>query len=232
MTKAVAVIPARGGSKRLPRKNIADFMGKPMLAWPVEAALKSGVFSDVMVSSEDGEIGAVAEKYGALFIRRPPELATDEVDELDAYRHVIDLLTEDKKRPDYFCGLYATAVFLQPEDFVQSLRAMEVAPRPDVVMGVSGYPVHPYKSLIMNEIGYLQPMFPVENEWCSQRYPKAVASNGTFYWFRTESFLRNQTYYPERLSGYELPLERAVDIDTPEDYERAQQIARIILGKG
>lgn len=226
MKKAVAIIPARGGSKRIPRKNIKPFMGKPMIAWPIESALKSGAFSSVVVSTDDGEIGAIAQKYGARFIKRPPELATDEIDELPAYLHVLDILKGEGVEPDYFCGVYATAVLVAPQDFAQSFRVIDSPPEADVVMGVSGYPIHPYKALLSGKDGYLDMMFPVECDWRSQLYPKVVASNGTFYWFRTSSFRKAPNYYPERLRGYELPPQRAVDMDTEEDFKWAESIAR------
>ena len=227
MTKAIAIIPARGGSKRLPRKNIKPFMGKPMIAWPIESALESGAFSSVIVSSDDDEIGAVAQKYGARFVKRPPELATDEVHESLAYLHVLDVLKSEDAEPEFFCGLYATAVLVLPKDLKESFGVMESPVPADVVMGVSSYPIHPYKALLTNAEGYQEMMFPVECKWRSQLYPKVVASNGTFYWFRTSSFRVIPTYYPKRLCYYELPPERAVDMDTEEDFKWAETLAKM-----
>ena len=211
----IAIIPARGGSKRLPRKNVLLVRGRPMIGWTIETALKSGIFDSVIVSSEDDEIGEIATKEGAGFIKRPQEFATDSAHEHDAYRHVLGKI---EKSPEFFCALYPTAALLLPEDIKGAYKAL-LEKKADVVMGVSTYPIHPFKSLEEGADGYLKMVYP---EWCkkqSQTYPHYVASNGTLYFFRTESFLASPDYYPEKLAAYEIPLERAVDVDTPEDYK-------------
>jgi CMP-N-acetylneuraminic acid synthetase len=90
-------------------------------------------------------------------------------------------------------------------------------------MSVSGYDIHPYKALFQDERGYWRMMFPKECKMRSQHYPNVVASNGTFCWFKTQSFYRNPTYYPDTLQTYEIPSARAIDIDTQDDYEIAQK---------
>lgn len=216
--KPVAILPARGGSKRLPRKNILPVAGRPMIGWTIETCLKSNVFDSVIVSSEDEEIKKVAIEEGARVISRPPEFATDTVHEFLAYRHVLDTLAGEGEQPEYFCGVYPTAIALLPEDLAGGYKKI-VDDRADVVIGVSTYDIHPYKALEKSANGYLQPVYP---EWCpkqSQTFPHYVASNGTFYFHRTAYFLNHPTYYPEKLGGYEIPAERAVDVDTPEDYK-------------
>lgn len=112
---AICIIPARGGSKRLPRKNIIDFHGKPIIAYSIEAARESGVFQEVCVSSDDDEILAIALQYGAVALKRPPELARDDVDEVGTYLSVLkDYRDVNRASFKYFCGLYATAPFLTP----------------------------------------------------------------------------------------------------------------------
>lgn len=224
----IAIIPARGGSKRLPRKNILPFMGRPMISHPIDAAKKSDVFDAVVVSSDDDEINAIAEESGARIIIRPDDLATDEVHELDAVKHVLQTLREtDNVSPELFCVIYPTAVLIRPEDFQKSVRLFYEGSRPDVVMSVSSFNYHPYKALKENDEGYLEMLFPEECKMRSQLYPHLVASNGTFYWFDADSFDKNPTYYAERLKAYELPYERAPDIDTEEDYENLKVLANI-----
>ena len=229
MSKAIAIIPARGGSKRLPGKNILPFLGRPMISYPIEAARKSGVFDKVIVSTDDDKIAAIAKQSGAESIMRPDELATDEAHELDAARHVLQQLKDREGfEPDAFCLIYATAVFLQPQDFIQSMALLGKPVESDVVMCVSGFNYHPYKTLVKNERGYLEMLFPKECQMRSQFYPHAVASNGTMYWLRTMAFLENdkKSYYVDRLTAYEIPFERAIDIDTAEDFSRAEDVAR------
>lgn len=222
--KTAAIIPARGGSKRIPRKNIAPLGGLPMLAHPVKACLVAGIFDQVIVSTEDAEIAAVAEKHGARAVARPPELASDSAEETDAYVQVLDVLAAEGAKPDFFCAVYPTAVFVTPDDLRDSYEKMRNSGA-DVLMGVSSYSIHPFKALKENGHGFLTMVYPEQCLQRSQAYPHYVASNGTFYWFRTEGFLESPTYYPEKLVGYELPRDRAVDIDTKEDYEWACLLA-------
>lgn len=225
--KAVAIIPARGGSKRLPRKNILPLAGKPMISYPIKTALASGLFESVIVSTEDTEISEIAREYGAQVISRPPEFSTDEAHELDACLHVLDTLKDEGSEPEAFCVLYPTAAFLIADDLIHSMERLNQKPAADVVMGVSAYDIHPYKALVTSPEGYLEPMFPKECRMRSQFYPHLMASNGTFCWLRTSAFHDNPTYYTKRLKPYEMPLDRAVDIDTKEDYERAQRLFAI-----
>ncbi|MAH06455.1 MAG: pseudaminic acid cytidylyltransferase [Alphaproteobacteria bacterium] len=222
--KSIAIIPARGGSKRIPRKNIYNICGKPMLAWPIEQAIKSKLFSAVIVSTDDTEIAQVAEQYGARAIMRPAELATDTAEEIDAYEHVLQTLHNERKiYPKYFCGVYPTAILIKDEDLIAGFEKFSDN-NADVVMSVSEYAIHPYKALVRNiETGFLEMVYPVEcNTLRSQEYPLYTASNGTFYWFNVTSFLKEKNYYPERLDQYILPRTRAVDVDVLEDLDIAQ----------
>lgn len=229
--RPIAILPARGGSKRIPRKNIVPVGGKPMIVWAIETAKASGLFGRVVVSTEDEEIAAIARGAGAEVLARPPELATDTAAETDAYAQVLEVLeARTGERPPYFCGIYPTALLLEPRDLRDAFaRFGEGA---DVVMGVSEYPIHRFKALQAGPTGYLAPVYPVQNDWRSQDYPMDVASNGTFYWFRTDAFLANRTYYPERLLGYVVPRERAVDLDTPADLRFAELLLRMKRERG
>lgn len=216
--KAVALIPARGGSKRLPRKNVLPVAGNPMIAYPIRTALESGLFEHVVVSTEDVEIARVAREYGAEVHDRSLELAGDEVG-VDGV--CTNFLSEwVGQSPDAFCCIYATAIFVEASDLVKSMAVLEGDDQPGFVMGVSEYPYHPVQALTEKN-GFLEMQWP---EWAgkqSQEYPRYVVSNGTLYWAKWEAFLRTGTFYGEGLKGYLMPRARAVDIDTPEDYEEA-----------
>ena len=220
--KPIAIIPARGGSKRLPRKNILPIMDQPMIHWPIQACLESNVFEQVIVSTEDKEIADLATKSGARVIMRPNELATDTIHEGHAHNHVLDLLSEENINPDYFLVLYATAILVNAQDIIKSDAMMRAPSKPDAVMSMSPYPNHPYKAFIQEEGDFWQPMFPEECKMQTQTYPHALAVNGTFCWVRTSPWQENMHYFPEKFACYEMPLERAIDIDTKEDYERAK----------
>lgn len=217
--RKIAILPARGGSKRLPRKNILPVNGFPMIAYPIRAALLTGIFSDVVVSTEDDEIREISERHGATVAHRPVELSQDKSSVADVCAHVLSL-------PQYhscelFCCIYATALFVKPENIVESMQLLHNEPEADYVMGVSNYNYHPVQAL-RSANGYLSYMWPEYEELKSQDYPELKVSNGTLYWARTENFLRDQTFYGERLKGYEL---EAVDIDTERDYEEAKRVA-------
>ncbi len=216
--KPVAIIPARGGSKRIPRKNIAEVCGKPMIAWPIENALRTGLFERVIVSTDDDAIADIARSYNADVSVRPDELATDTAEEIYAYKHVLEELGDI---PDYFCAIYPTAILLTPDDLTQAFDQFDE--RTDVVMGVSEYALHPYKALQQEDGGFLSMVHPYEcNNLRSQDYPYYVASSGTFYWFKSSSFLQDPNYFPEKLRGHVVPRDRAVDIDVPDDLKLAR----------
>jgi len=214
--KRVAIIPARGGSKRLPRKNVLPILGKPMLAYPVQSALQSQMFDRVIVSTEDAEIEKAAQDAGAEVIKRPQELARDRSTVIQVCKHVLDKLSEQNALPDYFCCIYATAIFLTPEDIKNSFQLFYQKPEPYVVMGVSEFNVHPFKAL-EEKNGFLIPIFPKYVGLQSQLYPEVVASNGTLYWALTDYFKQNLNFHCSMLKGYLIPKLRAIDLDTEED---------------
>ncbi len=118
--RSVAIIPARGGSKRLPRKNILSIEGRPMLTYPVSAALESGTFDDVVVSTEDEEISGIARAAGARVLERPEELAEDRAKVAQVCLHALNELEKEGAPIDKFCCVYATAIFLAREPFARS----------------------------------------------------------------------------------------------------------------
>lgn len=220
--KPIAIIPARGGSKRLPRKNILPVCGLPMISYPIQAALKSGVFSQVIVSTEDAEIAAASKQYGARVVNRPPELATDTAMEIEVYEQVLNEIPADM-----FCTIYATAILLEPEDFISSFAAFQNNDAAQAMMGVSEYPIHPFKAMEADAAGFLTMVHPKECLQRSQTYPRYVASNGTFCWLRSAAYHAEKTYYQKNLMPYVLPLAKAIDIDTAEDLKVAEAFYRM-----
>lgn len=228
---AIAIIPARGGSKRLPRKNIADIGGRPLLSYPVETALESGVFEHVIVSSEDDEILTIADKYGAHALKRPAALATDTVHELEACADILQ--REAFKDYTFFCVIYPAALFITGDDLNKSYAQLQENNQASGVMCVSPFNYHPYKALRSGDEGFLEMMFPDQAVRRSQHYPHLTASNGTFYWLRSDVFLNNSDkgYYQDHMLGYEIPATRAVDIDTPADLEEARLLMTMMKDK-
>lgn len=219
--RPIAIIPARGGSKRIPRKNIVDMNGKPMIAYPIAATLESGIFSDVIVSTEDAEIKEIALSCGAKVSDRPAALATDQAFEINVYEQVLNELPQ---RPAHFCAVYPTSILLTAGTFRDSYAALTADPQTDVLMGVSHYPIHPFKALQTGTDGYLHMIHPKECLQASQTFPEYVASNGTLYWFRTDAYFEYKSYYPPRLKPFVLSQTMAVDIDVPDDLSFARAL--------
>ncbi|MGD8963851.1 MAG: acylneuraminate cytidylyltransferase family protein [Desulfobacterales bacterium] len=224
----VAIIPARGGSKRLPRKNVLPILGEPILSYPIKAALESKLFDSVIVSTEDAEIARAARMSGAQVIHRPAQLAGDRTTVVEVCLQVLEVLENENRRPNFFCCIYATALFIKPDDLRESVKLLDAAPKSDFVMGVTEYNLYPVQALIKNGC-YLMPMWPEYHGTQGQFQPHLVASNGTLYWARVSAFRDGQSFYGKRLKGYFIPKERSVDIDTPEDLKIARMYAAHLL---
>lgn len=209
----VALIPARGGSKRLPRKNILEVGGVPMLAHPILAAHESGLFEHIYVSTEDAEIAKIANQYGAEVIGRPLQIAEDRSTVVEVCIHAL----ESKPDIDLICCLYATAVLLTKETLIAASKLLSDAPEADFVMGVSEYEHPPVQALKPDDNGYLAYQWPEWRGIQSQFHPHLVVSNGTFYWARRHALMEEKTFYGHRLKGFIVPYEQVSDVDTRED---------------
>ena len=225
---AVAIIPARGGSKRLPRKNVLPIFGRPILSYPIKAALESKLFESIIVSTEGEEIAKAARASGARVIERPKELAEDRATVVEVCVHVLEVLEHENRYPNYFCCIYATALFISPSHLQESFRLLRTEPEADFVMGVSEYNLYPVQALIKKD-GYLKQMWPQYHDVQAQFHPQLVASNGTLYWAYVPAFQDVKSFYGRRLKGYFMPKIHSVDINTPEDLKIAQMYAPHLL---
>ncbi|WP_018145938.1 pseudaminic acid cytidylyltransferase [Thioalkalivibrio sp. AKL6] len=218
----VAIIPARGGSKRIPRKNIRSFCGKPMIAWSIEAARASGCFDRVIVSTDDSEIAAVAEEHGAeVPFRRPAELADDHTGTVPVMAHAIEWLQESGERCEAVCCLYATAPFVRPEDLRRGRDVLEAADA-DYAFSVTSYAFPIQRALRINEGGRVAMFHPEYANTRSQDLEEAWHDAGQFYWGRSEAWLSGKPIMTSDAVPVQLPRERVQDIDTLEDWRRAQ----------
>jgi pseudaminic acid cytidylyltransferase len=213
-----ALIPARGGSKRLPRKNILPVAGRPILGHSIELARKSQLFETVFVSTEDREIATIAQSEGARVINRPPELAKDHSTVVEVCLHTL----ESFPHISVLCCIYATAFLLHPETLVESYTLLNDPPPADFVMGVSEFVYPPMQALKIQENGFLKYMWPEWQNIQSQFYPILKVSNGTFYWARRESLIKERTFYGMRLRGFHVPDSQVSDINTSEDLKEAK----------
>jgi len=222
----IAVIPARGGSKRIPRKNIRAFHGQPIIAYSIEAALRSGLFDRVIVSTDDEEIAAVAVEHGAEApFRRPATLADDHTGTNAVARHAIGWFGQQGQPVTEVCCLYATAPFVTPQD-LRDARSL-LGPDLDFVFAATRFRFPVQRALVRNAHGQVEPMFP---QWIgarSQDLPEAVHDAGQFYWGWPAAFLRHDVPFLARAATYELPSHRVQDIDTLEDWTRAELLYRL-----
>ena len=229
--RGVCIIPARGGSKRLPRKNIADFLGRPILTHTVDAARESGVFERVVVSTEDPEIGDVARAAGAEIHERTHGLAGDTARLVDVCLAFLDDEERAGRRWDYFACLLATAPMRNADD-VKRARALIEPGVCDFAMAVTTYPLPPLQALRTNEAGFLRPMFPDMINLRSQETPALFVDNGSTYIALVSAFREERTFYGSRLRGHVMPRERSVDIDEPFDLELARMLAQKLAQGG
>ena len=213
--KILAIIPARGGSKGIPRKNIKPLAGKPLIAWTIEVAFKAQGIDRVIVSTEDKEIALVAKKFGAeVPFMRPLTLAQDDTPGIAPVLHAIERL------PDYDWVL-----LLQPTSPLRSVEDIEgiiqfcrdeAAPSAVTVTQVSKHPFWMYQR---DDQHRLQPLIPNRTEITRrQDLPSAYALNGALYFARTDWLIQNQGFIGSETLGYVMPEERSVDLDTPQDW--------------
>lgn len=218
----VAIIPARGGSKRIPRKNIKPFCGKPMIGWSIEAALASGCFDKVIVSTDDDEIAAVAQAHGAWVpFKRPENLSDDYTGTTDVIKHAAQWLATAGYEIDYLCCLYATAPFIRAEDLRQG-KAMMDASNPDYVFSATTYAFPIQRALKVDEQGQVSMFQPEHFTTRSQDLTEAWHDAGQFYWGTRAAWLEERPIFSSSARLIELPRHRVQDIDTPEDWARAE----------
>jgi len=225
----IAVIPARGGSKRIPRKNIKDFCGKPMIAWSIEAALQSGCFDQVVVSTDDQEIAETAKAFGATVpFMRPAELADDFTGTVSVIQHAIRFFQSGQHTLQEVCCLYPTAPLLLPEFLVQGLQRMQET-QSDFCFSVAGYGHPIQRALKLDERAGVAMFYQEHSLTRSQDLEPAFHDAGQFCWGTAQAFLGGVSPMLSKSSALVLPRHRVVDIDTPEDWQMAEALHKALL---
>jgi len=218
----LAVIPARGGSKRIPRKNIRSFCGEPMIAWSIEAALQSGCFDQVIVSTDDTEIADVARMHGASVpFMRPAELSDDHTGTIPVIGHAIEWFQARGDAPEQVCCIYATAPFVRAEDIQQGLRVLENTDS-DYAFSVTSYAFPIQRAIRITPQGRVEMFHPEHFNTRSQDLEEAYHDAGQFYWGNAGAWLAGKPIFSPYAVPVILPRHRAQDIDTPEDWVRAE----------
>lgn len=221
----VAVIPARGGSKRIPAKNIREFCGKPMIVWSIEAAKLSGCFDRVIVSTDDEDIAAIAREHGAEapFIR-PRGLSGDFVGTTPVMRHAVEWLLANGAHPDFVCCIYATAPFISATRLREGLDSIKCG-NADFVFTVTPFP-YPIQRALKIETGSVQMLDPHFYVTRSQDLQATYHDAGQFYWGTVQAWLKEKPVLHSKALPLILPADEVQDIDTPEDWQRAEWMFR------
>ena len=226
---SVAIIPARGGSKRIPRKNLLPFDGVPMIVRSIRTALDSGLFEQVVVSTDDAEIAELALAHGAQVpFLRPAELADDFTGTAAVIVHALQQLPAF----DYACCVYATAPLLQARFLRQGFELLQQHPDKAFAFSVCsfGFPVQ--RALTLDGQGALTALYPEFRNTRSQDLPEAFQDAGQFYWGRSEAWLRGDVLYSPASLPVLLPRHLVQDIDTLEDWKRAEYLYAALKAGG
>ena len=219
----LAIIPARGGSKRLPRKNVLDLNGKPLIAYSIEAGLDSSYIDKVVVTSDDDEILTISKKYGAVTINRPNELASDIATTFDAIKHTVD----NYEKYDYIVLLQATSPLRDEKHIDEAIELLELK-KADAVVSVCKMDHSPLWSNTLDEslsmVGFLKDEVLKKR---SQDLEKYYRLNGAIYICKVERLLENKGFFlKENIYAYVMDRKSSVDIDEEIDFK----IAEILMG--
>lgn len=224
----LCVIPARGGSKRIPRKNIRDFCGRPIIAWSIEAAFASGCFDRVVVSTDDAEIADVALRYGAdCPFTRPVELSGDYIGTVPVISHAIRWHIENSQAPSKVCCIYATAPFVRADDIRLGLTMLSENPT-DYVVPVTTYAYPIERALRISSMNRITMFEPNNAGIRSQDLMEAWHDAGQFYWGHAKSWLDGKSILDCGSLPLPLPRYRVQDIDSAEDWTRAELMFKVL----
>ena len=218
----IAIIPARGGSKRVPRKNVRDFFGKPMIGWSIEAATRSKLFDHIIVSTDCPEVSSVAESFGASVpFRRPAHLSNDHATTREVMIHAIMELEMSFGKFEHACCIYATSPLLREEDLSRGFELL-VSSGAEFAFSVTRFPHPIQRALRISSNDRVEVFYPTHRSSRSQDLELAYHDAGQFYWGRCEAFKANLPTFSPYSVPVIMPRYRVVDIDTEEDWQMAE----------
>lgn len=224
----IAIIPARGGSKRIPRKNIKLFAGLPIIAHSIKAAQDSGLFDRIIVTTDDKEIANVARTFGAeVPFMRPKELSDDYTATIPVIAHAIETIEQEGTKIDAACCIYATAPFVRPEDIQSAYHAL-IDQNKLYAFPVTTFPFPIFRGVKRSEEGSIEMFWPEHFSTRSQDLPEAYHDVGQFYWGRPEAWLGGLPIFSNAATTIVLPRHLVQDIDTPEDWMRAELMYKVL----
>ena len=218
MSRNICIIPARGGSKRIPRKNIKDFLGKPIIAYSIEMALETELFEEVMVSTDDSEIAEIAESYGAKIpFLRSNETSNDYATTASVIREVVKMYKNIGREFDSVCCLYPTAVLANSADICEGYELLNEV---DIVLPVTEFSFPPLRSFHVNEKGLAEYRYPEHVNTRSQDLEPWYHDAGQWYWYQIKCFEKELEIYERKV--IKLSNTRVQDIDNMDDWRQAE----------
>lgn len=224
----VAIIPARGGSKRIPRKNIKLFNGKPMICWAIEEAQKSKLFDYIFVSTDDNEIKKISEQYGAIvpFIR-PIDISDDHTPTVPVISHAVKEIDTMFKKVDFACCIYPCSPLLLASDLIKSFDVLQSTGK-NYVYPIVEFPHSIFRSMRQLDDGKMEFIYPEYELTRTQDLEETFHDAGQFYWGKAEAW-RNLKKMHSGGVGMKIPSYRTVDIDTEDDWKRAELYSQLNL---
>jgi pseudaminic acid cytidylyltransferase len=224
----IAVIPARIGSKRIPHKNIKLFNNKPIIRWPIENAINSKLFDHIIVSTDDNKIAKIAKSCGAeVFFMRPESLSDDFIGTTEVIGHAVSWMKNQKWELDLVCCIYATAVFFTKNDINKGLEAFENNDL-QYAFSATSYPSTIYRSFIKQEGDGVEMIFPENFNKRSQDLPIALHDAAQFYWGKPKAWENELQIFSKYSKPILIPNWRIQDIDTEDDWHRAELLYKLI----
>lgn len=224
----VAIIPARGGSKRIPRKNIKHFAGLPIIAYSIKAAQKSNLFDRIIVTTDDEEIANIAREFGAeIPFMRPKELSDDHTATIPVIAHAIQTLQSNGDVIDAACCIYATAPFIRTKDIMDAYNAL-ITHHKHYAFPVTTFPFPIQRAVMRDEDGNIAMFYPEHFSTRSQDLEEAYHDVGQFYWGTPDAWLGGNPIFSDVATTIVLPRYLVQDIDTPEDWDRAELMHKVL----
>ena len=227
----IAIIPARGGSKRIPRKNLRNFYGKPAIAHAIQTAQSCGLFDSIIVSTEDSEIAEVSRQWGAKvpFVR-PSELTNDFIGITEVIAHATQWAMHEGWKLEAVCCIYATALFLQADDLQRGWESLNSG-NWLYAFSVTDFPSPIFRSFHQNSEGGVEMFFPEHFNKRSQDLPVALHDAGQFCWGRPQAWLEHKRIFDRWSTPVMIPRWRVQDIDTEEDWQQAELLWEAIVAR-
>lgn len=224
----IAIIPARGGSKRIPRKNIKVFHGKPMIAYSIAVAKQSGLFDKIIVSTDDNEIAEIAKQHGAeVPFRRPQSLADDFTGTVPVIAHAIEAVEALGWQVSEACCIYPTAPFLQADDLSKGLDLL-TQHQGDYSFSATSFSFPIQRAIKLTQDQQVSMFYPEFEQTRSQDLQEGYHDAGQFYWGTATAFLAQKPIFSANSYAVLLPRVRVQDIDTTEDWERAERLYQVM----